>query len=420
MIPRKNNKPSQESKEETIKKENLERFNENVLSIVIMFSVVMSVILFANKQYLYMLFFLPMTLFADSIFNFVKKFKDHVFRFSKKDRITHFNNRALVIFNQEFEEAYYRSAFISLSVVAIYLTSYFFIPFLSFALLALPMLLLFLYGMYLRAESLHENNITITKSGINITNKYRKQSTTKTITSSSIKSILLQKNGNFHDFQIYTLDNKLIKFSISNNEKKEILPFIEKCLNVEAILENNTKDGQTLRYWSKSKKRSPRKVPNIGEELSDYKSNYFEILHLDKIKLINSKINANSLKINTHKETVTTIRHWHGEKIIKFKDIKQLGYHIEESSSNRYTCTIYVKTDHETIVIFQDVITTNDTSEMEIIDIDLDFKNITAIIDMTIKASIDKSLDTLDLRNIPTNDQELTLKEIEKLNNLND
>ena len=90
MIPRKNNKPSQESKEETIKKENLERFNENVLSIVIMFSVVMSVILFANKQYLYMLFFLPMTLFADSIFNFVKKFKDHVYDITSTADYTYF------------------------------------------------------------------------------------------------------------------------------------------------------------------------------------------------------------------------------------------------------------------------------------------------------------------------------------------
>ena len=77
---------------------------KNLISIISVASLVITTILFANEQYAYMLLFLPFTMFTKNILSGIRYFRDHIFRFSQKDKIQKFNKDSLIVSNYGFEK----------------------------------------------------------------------------------------------------------------------------------------------------------------------------------------------------------------------------------------------------------------------------------------------------------------------------
>lgn len=244
----------------------------------------------------------------------------------------------------------------------------------------------------------------------------------------AIKSMTCIVDGQYHHFKIYKTNNSSVSFSILDTKKQDPLSEIIKFTNLEKVIETTSESEKVTRYWSRSiyLKRKQRVIEDISEKLYEYRSDYFSITSEDNNLAIDIKGFTSDEVYIDNTNSVIHYQTKNGSKgSIPFEDIRSIEKIITETepikSTNRIKIKLLVNLKNtKSIEIIEYRTHEAFPAEMEIIDMNKDFDNLAAIIDMNIKASIDKELETLDLDTLIDNRDKIILDPLENTNDSND
>jgi len=275
-----------------------------------------------------------------------------------------------------------------------------------YPLISLGLIVRYIYKKHLRFGekiSVNKNRVLVEFYGSS-ENAFRRVQIKKP----SLKSMICIVSGSRYQFKLYKSNNSSISFTViddkSQNPLKKILAFGD----FVKISENTHKDGKVLRFWSKSQKfkKTPKEVQNVSESLFEYRSDHFSITSENSILAISIKNKSKfHFILNKELQQIEYQNHNGHRQSIKFHDIASIRKEINESNpidtNNSINVRLIVKLKNgKSIDLFSYYTYEEVPGEMEIIEIDKDFKNLTAIVDMHIKSSIDEDLDILDLEEL--------------------
>lgn len=267
-----------------------------------------------------------------------------------------------------------------------------------------PLCLILFFGpQIIRVTSVFGQKISINNKRILI-QSYQGLGSKIIFKKAHIKSMICTREGNNYHFKIWNIKNKKIEFTIANHRKRNPLDYIIGFLGVQKQHISTNKNKTTTRYWTRNLDhvREKRKIQDIGVELFDYRSDYFKISTNTNRLVINSLDEKCRIIFDKNKRTLNYINEKQQSRSINTKLIKSIQYHIRESTPEQkgyqfsilLTATTY---DNQEISLLREIHTEKDPGNLDIIDIELDYKNLVAIIDMKIKSAIDEDLDILDL-----------------------
>lgn len=249
----------------------------------------------------------------------------------------------------------------------------------------------------------------------------------KTFKRTDVKSMICTVKEDQYLITIFNIKNEEIQFTIKDKRKRNPVPYIVKNLNLKKTHTSTNGKTVTTRYWTGNSeiKRKEREIKNIGEELEEYRSDYYTITSdKNQLTIITTNI-QNTLVLDKHNRSIRFIDKKNQSRLINTDIIASINYSILESApsqaDNKVTIQLLATTiKGKTTILFRNTITEEDPSNMDILDIELDFKNLVAIMDMTTKASIDEDLDTLDLEDLENTEKIIKLKSLDKLKDSND
>ncbi len=244
----------------------------------------------------------------------------------------------------------------------------------------------------------------------------------------SIKALTCTISGLYYHFKIYKTDNSYISFSIHDSKNQNPLAAIIKFANLKKELETTSGNEIALRYWSKSSnnKRQEREIENVSTSLYEYRSEYFEIVSdNDCLSIQTNTSKPDNIYIDTKLKLIQYSKQAESNRSITFDEIISIEKSITETAPIKSTNQITIKVIahlHSGESIEMMIYKTHESipAQMEIIEMNKDFNNLVAIIDMNIKASIDEGLDRLDLNEVDHSDDLLKLKSLDMLDNLDD
>lgn len=224
----------------------------------------------------------------------------------------------------------------------------------------------------------------------------------------AIKSMICVNSGDYFQFKLYRNDNSSMSFSVRDVNQQKPLKAILKFANLKLHLENVQGQEKVMRFWSKKRnfKKTARKIENVSDDFFEYRSPYFKIESKDDVLKINIKNHLyQDLEIEKEQRTISYFDNFDEKQSIKFEEIATIKKIVTETAplnkNNQITIRIQAKlSDGSTsdLLVFK----TNEPSpeEMEIVEIDKDFKNLTSIIDMSMKSVIDEDLEILHLEEL--------------------
>ncbi len=315
----------------------------------------------------------------------------------EKNKITQFTkNRMIIRKGGYFPKRFYLAAGFLGMLTTFFITlliAYTHIWFLLlFPMIVVGMLIKYYYRNYIQFGekiSINKNRIMIDLYGSELKKLQFRRDT--------VKSMTCIKSGLHYNFKIYQTNNSSISFSVYDEKKQDPLAAILHFTNLKKVLDTSNSKEQVLRFWSKRShhKRKLKEIKDISEELFEYRSEYFSITSKENSLIINSK--ADTLNRISIGENPNQLQYQTANSVgfIYFENITSIEKVISESSptttSNQITVKIIVHLKNgETIEIFNFVTHEAIPGDMDIIEIENDFGNLVAIIDMKIKSSIDE------------------------------
>lgn len=342
----------------------------------------------------------------------------------QKSIITHFSKRKIIIRKGGyFPRRLYLAAILS-SLLVVSLIMAFAFKAIMGALYLLPAILLGVaIRTFYREHIYFGETIRISKKGIHLqfSGSNSRQIEFKKDT---IKSMICVVTENYYKFKLYKIDNSSLSFSVKDVNQQNPLKAILKFTNLIQKFENVQGKEKILRFWSKRShlKKAQRPIENISDNLLEYRSPYFNIESQEPLLKINIKNHLyQSLEIDKEERTISYFDDFDEKKTLKIEEIVSIQKVVTETealkTNNKITIRIQATLSNGRItdlLVFEK--DNHSPEEMEILEINKDFENLTSIVDMSIKSAIDEDLEVLDLEEL-NKIQSLPLKLPSKNNN---